>query len=239
LDIKDVAIMPLTNELELVISADNSAAIGNKKLDIVQVNDSITGYFTCRVAFLDLIRVGATPKAIVLQNFTGDSAWDCYVQGIHQLLSETSSKTLPITGSTESNFQTVQSGLGLTMIGTRRTQQTWQQVLTGEESFAVFGKPLVGNEALEQPEHIVPVQLFEQLMKVEGVVDLVPVGSTGIEAEWRQLTNRNDAVTSELDVKQSGGPATCFIVAYDPQSHAEIKRMSGIYFHELYVSESY
>lgn len=234
---KDVAIIPLSNELELVIASDNSAAIGRKKLDAVQVDHSVTGYYATRVAYMDLLRVGARPKAIVLQNFTGDEAWEAYEKGVRQLLAETEYADLPITGSTESNFTTLQSALGLTIVGTREKPVTKQKEINENTQFAVIGKPLVGHEALEQSEHIAPLFLFEQLSKCKAVIDLVPVGSTGIQAEWQQLTGKRNKLASDLNVSQSGGPATCFIIAYDSQAQEEIENLAGTYFHPIQLME--
>lgn len=234
---KDVAITPLSSELELVIASDNSAAIGRKKLDAVQVDHSVTAYYATRVAYMDLLRVGAKPKAIVLQNFTGDQVWEAYEKGVRQLLAETEYADLPITGSTESNFATVQSGLGLTIVGTRVRPVNKQQEINENTLFAVIGKPLVGHEALEQSEHIAPLFLFEQLRKCKAVIDLVPVGSSGIQAEWQQLTGKRNSLASDLNLNQSGGPATCFLIAYDSQAQEEIKKLTGSYFHQVHLVE--
>lgn len=234
---KDVAITPLSSELELVIASDNSAAIGRKKLDAVHVDHSVTAYYATRVAYMDLLRVGAKPKAIVLQNFTGDQAWEAYEKGVRQLLAETNFASLPITGSTESNFATVQSGLGLTIVGTRVRPVNKQQEINENTLFAVIGKPLVGHEALEESEHIAPLFLFEQLRKCKAVIDLVPVGSSGIQAEWQQLTGKRNSLASNLNVNQSGGPATCFLIAYDSQAQEEIKKLTGSYFHQVHLVE--
>lgn len=235
--VSDVATVPLTDKLELVIASDNSATIGNKEHDIIQVDDEVTGYYTCRVAYMDLIRAGASPDVIVLQNFTGNSAWKAYQKGVHQLLAEANRPSLPITGSTETNFTTLQSGLGLTIVGTRNKPSSNRIKWRGTEQFAVIGKPLVGNQAIEQPEHIAPVSLYEQLAQMDEIIDLVPVGSTGIEAEWRQLTGHNYTITSDVNVKQSGGPATCFIIAYEQTYDHKIKELTHTYFHRIHIKK--
>lgn len=236
-DISDVVIVPISEQQELVIASDNSGAIGMKPLDVVRVTNEVTSYYACRVAYMDFIRVGGVPNAVVIQNFTGDCAWQEYELGIRRFLAETNTPKLPITGSTESNFTTVQSGIGLTIIGMRNKRKGRRQKLDGTELFAVIGKPLVGKQALEQREHIAPITLYEQFVQMDEVIDLLPVGSKGIAAEWCKLTKRNNKLECELDIEQSGGPATCFIIAYNEKNENKIKQIAEGYFYQLYVCD--
>lgn len=231
----DVLALPLTAEEELVISSDNSGAIGEKKADAVSVPNEVTSYFACRVAYMDLLRTRATPKAIILQNFTSDDAWTSYVEGVRNLLKETTFTNLPITGSTESNFTMLQSGLGLTIVGTRKRNELKRPRPKLTDAFAVIGRPLVGMEVPKQPEHIAPLQLFESFAKNNAIIDLVPVGSKGILAEWQRLTQATNYLSSSLDIKKSGGPATCFIIAYNKKDEGYIKSIAKNYFYPLEV----
>lgn len=234
--ISDIAIVPLSKQFELVIASDNSGAIGMKQLDEVNVPNEVTSYYACRVAYMDLIRAKGEPKVIVMQNFTGDSAWHEYKLGVNRFLKETKVQQLPITGSTESNFTTVQSGIGLTIIGTRPTKSDdISPRLDESASFAVIGKPLVGNQAIEQAEQIAPISLYEKFVRMTEIIDVMPVGSKGILVEWQKLTGKESNLRSELNLTQSGGPATCFIIAYSKVAEAKIKAIAKRYFHPLIV----
>lgn len=233
--ISDIAIVPLSEQFELVIASDNSGAIGMKQLDEVKVPNEVTSYYACRVAYMDLIRAKGEPKVIVMQNFTGDSAWHEYKLGVNRFLKETKVQQLPITGSTESNFTTVQSGVGLTIIGTRPKSDRISPRLDESASFAVIGKPLVGNQAIEQAEHIAPISLYEKFVHMTEIIDVMPVGSKGILVEWQKLTGEKNDLRSELNLTQSGGPATCFIIAYPKAAEAKIKAIAKRYFHPLFV----
>lgn len=235
MDIADVLTIPLTNNQELIIASDNSGAIGEKEDDAVHVPNEVTGYYTCRVAYMDLLRTKGTPKAIILQNFTGEDAWNDYVTGIQKLLNQTRNPSLPITGSTESNFATLQSGLGFTLIGVRNKGEQRRKKVTKLDSFAVIGKPLVGYDVIKQKDQIAPISLYEELASMKEVIDLIPVGSKGIEAEWQKLTGVNLSVKTTLDVEQSGGPATCFIIAYKKENETKLKQLTKSYFHPLKV----
>ncbi|GGJ99566.1 hypothetical protein GCM10007063_22370 [Lentibacillus kapialis] len=227
----NAVVLPLTAEQELVITSDNSGTIGEKPHDAVQTSNAVVGHFGCRVAVMECLATGGDVRAVVIQNFTDDKAWHDYKYGVMQILNELGLNNLPITGSSESNFTSLQSGLGLTVIGTR-LMTTKSNSLIGKD-FAVIGTPLVGNEVLEQPYRIAPLWLFQRLCRFESVTALLPVGSKGITAEWRGWTERLDDLSSEVDLEKSAGPATCFLIAYDKGNEEKISELAGSFFHRL------
>lgn len=233
----DVLILPLSQDEELVISSDNSGSIGEKITDSVQAPNAMASYYSCRVAYMDLLRTRAKPLAIILQNFTNDEAWLDYVEGIQRLLSETKIKDLPITGSTESNFSLKESAFGITMLGRRKKNQKKRRCPTVSDSFAVIGSPLVGKEVIKHAKQVAPLSLYESFVQEEGVIDLVAVGSKGILAEWQRLTKSNLSLETSLDIKKSGGPATCFLIAFEKEKKETIQTMAKDYYHPLYVQK--
>ncbi|QKY68697.1 hypothetical protein [Lentibacillus sp. CBA3610] len=227
----NVVVLPLSSDQELVITSDNSGAIGEKPHDAVSTSNAVVGRFACRVAVMECLAAGGDVQAVVMQNFTDDEAWLDYKHGVEQILDELELDHIPITGSTESNFASLQSGLGLTIIGTRTIVKTSD--FLGEEGFAVIGKPLVGSEVLEQPDEVAPLWLFQRLCRLESVKALLPVGSKGVAAAWRSWTERTNKLECRIDLEKSAGPATCFLIAYDNQNEAEIRETAGSLFHKL------
>src|SRR5699024_3017731 len=130
---RNAVIMPLHSEEELVIATDNHGSIGEKAQDAIHISNEAVGYAACRVA--------------MMQNFTGDAAWEDYKSGVQQVLAELQMDSIAITGSTESNFPGVQSGLGLTIIGTRAIQASHPPL--NKASYAIIGTPLVGDDVKE------------------------------------------------------------------------------------------
>lgn len=228
---RNAVVLPLTTDQELVITSDNSGSIGEKPQDAVSTSNTVVGYFACRVAVMECIAAGGEPRAVVMQNFTDNEAWLDYKHGVKQVLDEVGLGELPITGSTESNFSSLQSGLGLTVIGTRTIAK--KSDFTGDEAFAVIGKPLVGDEVLEQPNEVAPLWLFQRLCRLDSVRALLPVGSKGISAAWREWTKRKNERDGMLDLEKSAGPATCFIIAFDRENEEKIKDIAGSFFHKL------
>lgn len=198
---------------ELIATTDNAAAIGEKAQDVVSASDKLTAYFTARVTFLEQLAANALPSHILLANFSGDAAWSSYVAGIQQVFDEAGLSCPPIDGSTESNMQTLQSGLSITMLGEqqKRTVAEHEQL-----SWYTYGLPLVGNEVLAQPEDVAQLQPIFEAWK-EGMVQQVwPVGSKGLQAEFTPLFGEHQ-VKSSLDVEKTAGPCAVVLLGIHPQ----------------------
>ncbi len=215
--------VPFTADGELVITADNSGAIGEKSQDAVNAPNQVVGYYACRVAIMECLAVGGEPQTVVMHNFTNDEAWHDYKSGLDQVMEELKMNTIPLTGSTESNVSSLQSGLGITVIGTK-TKQEDQKQWTGEEAYAVIGTPLLGEEVIHQHEEIAPLWLFQHLCQLEEVKAVSTVGSKGIGSTWREWTTSENKLTCELDVEKSAGPATCFLIAFDQTNTEKSKK---------------
>ncbi|UJL46630.1 hypothetical protein KFZ58_01315 [Virgibacillus sp. NKC19-16] len=233
----NAVIVPLNADQELVITADNSGAIGEKPQDAVSTSNTIVGYSTLRVAMMECLAEGAEPRTIVMQNFTSDKAWQDYKNGAEDVLKALERDMLPITGSTESNFASLQSGLGITVIGTRTIEDNRDSEWSGEEKFAVIGAPLVGNEVLERQDEVIPLALFQRFCQMEEVKAVLPIGSKGVAAAWRSWTKRDDKLSSDIDLEKSGGPATCILIAFDNSNLETIQKATGSFFHHLVPSE--
>lgn len=205
---RNAVIIPLDSKEELVIATDNHGAIGEKTQDAVHIPNKVVGYSACRVAMMELLAVGGKPITIIMQNFTGDAAWRDYKTGVQQVLAKLQLGPIAITGSTESNFPGVQSGLGLTIIGTKAIQVNHPPI--SNVSYAIIGTPLVGDEVKKFKDKIAPLSLFKKFCKMKEVISLLPVGSKGIQTAWRAWTNRMDKLDSNVDLFNSAGPATCF-----------------------------
>ncbi|WP_433596310.1 hypothetical protein [Lysinibacillus xylanilyticus] len=198
---------------ELIATTDNAAAIGEKAQDVVSASDKLTAYFTARVTFLEQLAANALPSHILLANFSGDAAWSSYVAGIQQVFDEAGLSCPPIDGSTESNMQTLQSGLSITMLGEqqKRTVAEHEQL-----SWYTYGLPLVGNEVLAQPEDVAQLQPIFEAWK-EGMVQQVwPVGSKGLQAEFTRLFGEQQ-VKSSLDVEKTAGPCAVVLLGIHPE----------------------
>jgi hypothetical protein len=236
---RDVLFLPLHENEELVIATDGSAAIGLKEADIVRVPYETVAYFAARVALMEVMCVGATPMAVVLQNFVHDEAWKALCAGIRNALAELD-LTLPIVGSTESNFPTLQSAVGVTVIGTVNKAQKRVGKTPAKAKFAVIGEPLVGDEVIKHRDRVLPLSLFRQLLHRTEIYELVPVGSKGIWYELQGLLHDNNLEASPcscaLPLHASSGPATSVLISFDPIGEQSIRQIVKDYFFSIQIS---
>jgi hypothetical protein len=115
----DVSIMKVPTGHAIVIGSTSSGAVGSKTMDKVKVDGRILGKFLARVALMDVTSTGAFPLLLsVTLGVEKEPTGDEIVEGIkrearaigldpNQVLME----------NTEDNFETVQTGAGLTVVG--------------------------------------------------------------------------------------------------------------------------
>lgn len=234
---RDVLMLPYSKEEMIVIAADNSGGVGEKELDFVKVDYETVAYFSLRVAMMECLAVGAEPVAIVMQNFVGDKEWNRFKKGADHLFYELQIEPLPITGSTESNFNMDQSAVGFIVIGRLHKSKKKIDITPKHAKFAVIGEPLVGHEVLEKREKIAPLSLFHSFFHHPNIYEIVPVGSKGILYELKQLTNQSiEQASSSVDMEKSAGPATCFLISYDPEIEGEIAEKAKEHIHFIHVT---
>ncbi len=213
----------------MVITTDNSAAIGEKALDRVHVPDEIAAKFAARVALAEQWAAGGEAAAILLHNFSGELHWPRYISGIHQLFSELGLKAPPISGSTESNMETLQSGLAVTVIG----RQIRMQAHADELEWFVYGEPLVGEAVVNQPGRIADLRIVKAALDDAHIERIWPIGSRGIGEEAEKLFGRPIPIAPEISKEASGGPATCLLIGIKPGKLKEAKSLFGKNFRRL------
>ncbi|HWO98884.1 MAG TPA: ATPase [Bacillus sp. (in: firmicutes)] len=234
---RDVLFLPLDEKEELVIAVDNVGAIGEKEYDDVSVSYDTVAYYSLRVAMMELLSVGATPLSVVISNFNGEGAWPHYKKGIERVCYELNMECLAIVGSSETNFSLTQSAVGFTLIGKVKKGEKKIGRTPADACLAVIGTPLVGPEVLEQQEKILPLSIFQKLLKEQEIYELIPVGSKGIGHELHVLMQLNGFDFSrgnhDLPLEQSAGPATCVLISYNEAREPAIRDLCGDLFRPL------
>ncbi|WP_211655037.1 alpha-ribazole-5-phosphate synthase [Planococcus alpniumensis] len=213
----------------LVITTDNSAAIGEKPHDIVHVPDEIAAKFAARVALVEQWAAGGEAIAILLHNFSGELQWPRYVSGITQLFSELDMPVPPVSGSTESNIETLQSALAVTIIGRKLHELTDPHEL----EWFIYGEPLVGEAVITHPERIADLRIVKNALDHDQIERIWPIGSGGIEREAAKLFGLPMPLAQGISKEDSGGPATCLLIGVNKYKVEEAKRLFGKYFREL------
>ncbi|ALC86575.1 hypothetical protein AM499_12595 [Bacillus sp. FJAT-22090] len=209
----------------LVLTTDNSAGIGEKVDDIVRVEDEIVAYFATRVALLEQWSADAHPISVIVHNFTGNKSWDKYVAGIEKAFQEIEWPRPTITGSTESNMETMQSAMAVTMIGEKR----WAS--ESEITWFVYGKPCVGQEVMDHADKIADLKKIWNAMEKGFVRQVWPVGSNGIAGECVRLGLRGEI--TGWDITKSAGPATSVLLGVPSERIKDAKNHFEKYFEEI------
>lgn len=218
--VRDVTLVDLGQGKTMVIACDSCGSVGLKERDVLKVPPFITGKYTTRVALLEVLCTGA--EVICLTNTicnemnpTGQEI----IQGIEEELREAGIGKVVLTGSTEENFPTVATGLGITAVGLVETEKLKINNIKSDALLVVFGHPKVGQEVLKSSrDDIVGYSLIKQLLKEPEVYEIIPVGSKGILYEMQELARNNQLKISvnkdlEIDIIKSGGPSTAVIAA--------------------------
>lgn len=218
--VRDVTLVDLGQGKTMVIACDSCGSVGLKERDVLKVPPFITGKYTTRVALLEVLCTGA--EVICLTNTicnemnpTGQEI----IQGIEEELREAGIGKVVLTGSTEENFPTVATGLGITAVGLVETEKLKINNIKSDALLVVFGQPKVGQEVLKSSRNdIVDYNLIKQLLKEPEVYEIIPVGSKGILYEMQELARNNQLKLSinkdlEIDIIKSGGPSTAVIAA--------------------------
>ncbi|SDZ01077.1 AIR synthase related protein [Tindallia californiensis] len=227
---RDVTMIPLSEEEYLLVSCDSCGGVGDKEKDLVRVPPEITGYYTSRVAIMEMLTLGGTPTVIidtlsVEWEPTGKRIYD----GIRRFLEEAKLEMTTLNGSTEENFPMVQTAMGITVIGRAATDRLRLDRSRPGHELWLLGVPKVGNEILQpfDPE-IASVKSVQQLLEQPEVKDMIPVGSKGIKHEAGLLAgNANVKIRWEkgLDIplEKSGGPSTCVILSLEAKAATRLE----------------
>lgn len=232
---RDITFIPVNEFESLVVASDNSGGIGLKDRDIVKTPYEVVSYYCFRVALMECMAAGGMPISVVIYNFCEVDSWKAIVAGVESGLTEMG-LSVPITGSTESNFPLLQSALGTIVIGKRDSRLQEKEVSYPEMKLGVIGSPLVGDEVLNKEVEVLPLSLFQKLCQLEDIV-ILPVGSKGVLHELKVMLG--DAklletdIICEVDVHNSGGPSTCILVAFPPELESTIQNQAAHIYHPL------
>lgn len=229
---RDVLIKPLTKSKFLVVSCDSSGAIGPKIGDVIKVDGKILGKFTVRTALMEVMAVGAKPICVacglgVEPKPTGESIIEGVLSEIRKVGLDQSSLVI----STEKNFETTQTGIGVTVIGVAKVNELKMGQAKDGDLIISLGVPSVGIEVLENERKglIADLEDLIRLLSLNFAHSVIPVGSKGIFYEMKVLAKEAEAdlklnPNPNIDIEKSAGPATVILAAISSNHLEELKR---------------
>lgn len=235
---RDLTIIDSGKNEKIVIACDSCCGIGEMENDIVRTSNEIVGYFSARVCIFELLAFRAYPNVIV--NNLGmpmEKYGENIIKGINKAIKEYNKAGFSrkinlkecLTGSTEDNIKTLQTFLGLTIIG-EKGKEDKKKIEKGENIF-LLGIPKVGEALLEdikgEKSEIISFKDIKILLK-NNIKEILPIGSKGALYEIGQI-ERSNSVDIELEyegelLKKSAGPSTALLFVCNEEILKKIKK---------------
>lgn len=216
---RDLTLIPLGASEILVIACDSLGGIGPKPYDSVNAPAEIVGRCTARVPLMEVLACGAFPFVVVnTLSVEMEPTGVGMIKGIkEEIMLAGLSAEIVVTGSTEENATTYQSGLGVTVIGKAAKSALRLGRSRAGDLVICFGRPKFGIEVLECTKKADPA-LVKKLLAAPAVREILPVGSNGVlhEAELLAECSGNRLVlmpSPGIDLRKSAGPSTCVLVS--------------------------
>lgn len=226
---RDVSLLQINEKEVLVIACDSAGGLGEKQYDQIKVSNRILGKYTVKVPLMEVISIGAEVISVI-DNLaveyepTGREI----IAGIKENLKFLSSTEL-LNGSTEENIPTVQTALGVTVIGKINLEKLKRYTGSPKNNIiAAVGLPLVGENLLQHKSKAVDFKTFLQLKELNYIDQFLPVGSRGILYELKILAEENNCdfelINSKLDLEKSAGPASVLLLSLKEKDLAKLKK---------------
>ena len=230
--VRDLTKIALTNEYSLIIAVDSAGGIGILEGDTVKCDPYQLGRFAMRVPLLELLSCGAYPLAAFdMLTIPMKGSGEKIVKGVRDELKQIGLKgDFPLSGSTEDNVPTSMTGIGTTIVGLVHSRDFRPGKSEFGDVIMCVGIPKSApgdNVSLDDKEMVNQNDILD-ILKIEGIHDILPVGSKGVKYEANEMArsaslNFKVEKNTVIDINKSGGPSTCVIVSCVPEKGDEIR----------------
>lgn len=217
-------------DVAYAVSCDSTGAIGEKENDVLKVDAEVVGRAAIKVALSELLCVGAWPIAIsdALSNEMNPTGIKI-IDGIKKELTENEIYDVVLTGSTEENFPSTMTGVGVTAIGRAAKEELKVRKAKAGMEVGLIGYPRVGQEVLYCHD-VLSLKDYVKIFRCNEIAEAIPVGSKGIRHELDVLKLSSGLeflkeYKSDLDDEKSGGPSTCCIVVYKEEDRQIVENL--------------
>jgi hypothetical protein len=235
---RDLAVARFPPGFALVVSSSSAGGIGPKERDAVKVKGEILGKFMIRAGLMKVLSTGARPILISItlsgeRKPTGDEVLKGAEEEVKSLgLDPAEAVSL----STEENIETLQTGIGVTVIGIARERELKLGKSCLGDLLVAVGRPCVGREVLkaETKNQIANLKDLLTLLSQESVHEVVPVGSRGIMAEASTLASTigcrvklHRKLPAGYDLNKPAGPATVLLYTISREEFSKTMKLLG------------
>jgi len=222
----DISILKIPTGHAIITGSTSSGAVGPKLMDKVKVDGRVLGKFLARVALMDVIATGAFPLLLsatlgVEKEPTGNDIFEGIRREARSIGLDPNQVLME---NTEDNFETVQTGAGLTVVGFANEEELRIGKTCPGDLIVAIGKPKVGDEVIlaEAKGEIADLKNVTQLSQKKYVHDITAVGSFGIADEARMMAygvgrQLKLADVQGVDLNKSAGPATVVLATIDKE----------------------
>ena len=212
---RDLTMIPVAGDSHIVIACDSCGAVGIKDSDVLKLSPRVAAKFTARVVLTEILCSGAKPVSIT-NGVAGEMCptGEETILGIRDELENAGITDITLTGSTEENFKTSMTAFAITAIGVAKEDDLKFELASPGDKFILLGSPRVGTEVDLDSKGF--YSQIRQLLPLQGVRELVPVGSKGVAYEAQTLATLSELTfkpyNTKIDYTKSAGPATCLLI---------------------------
>lgn len=232
---RDLLVTRTGESTAMVVAVDSSGAIGPKSHDHLKWTGREAGRTATKVPVMEVVASGAVP-VVVVNNLCVEMdpvGWDI-LEGVRDVCRELDQMPV-ITGSDETNMPTVQTGIGVTVIASlRREECRLGSSQPGDSVFAV-GLPLGGSEGATPngDSGTATVTTVRQLLALDAVHEVLPVGSKGIQYELGELARGaelelENVEQDRVNVTRSAGASAVVLVSVASDSSIDPADVGGM-----------
>ncbi|MCW4015140.1 MAG: ribbon-helix-helix protein, CopG family [Candidatus Bathyarchaeota archaeon] len=227
----DVSIMKMPTGHAIVVGSSSSGGVGPKPMDNIKTSGKIVGKFLARVALMDVAATGAFPISVsVTLGTEKEPTGNEIIEGIRKEVRELGLEpNQVIKENTEENFETTQTGAGITVVGLANEDELRLGKTRPNDLVVAIGTAKVGDAVIpaEARGEIANLRDVTALARKSFIHDIVPVGSFGIIREAQMLAysigrQLKMSENTELDINKSAGPATVVLTTMSKEKLDEL-----------------
>lgn len=224
--VRDLTIVDQTDGPSWVIACDSVGSIGSKPGDTYPATPATVAHFAARVPLVEILAAGATPVVVVdALCVEMDPTGKEMIAAIRELIAPLGLGPDRVTGSTEDNVPVTATGIGVTVLGQVTAERFRPGTAKAGERLILLGRPTSApHDQIEiGDDRMISLETLQAVMRLDGVSDVLPVGSKGVAVEAGVLANTaglswQATVDHGVDLDRSGGPASCVIAAVTPEA---------------------
>lgn len=229
---RDVSIMHLIGDIGLVIACDSNASNGEKPADTHPNVYEETAVNALKVPVMEVLATGAQPL-LVVNNLCMEMepSGRKIISVMRQELDRSGLQNVQLTGSTEDNMKTVQTGIGVTALGVALESAMKCGKTRAGDLVVCVGIPQSGvvERYSERDSDVAKIDTVVKLRAATFVHEILPIGSHGALYEANELAHCANlrfrlSGSCAIDVHTSAGSSTAVLVSVAPQN---VEKLTG------------